>query len=188
MGKSKTLRELLNYQPVPAKFGTSGVRALVTDLTDLEVYCLTMGALRYFESSNKISIHTNDQNDIKIPVACDLRSSSDRLLKATAKAIIDAGYQIDFQGKIPTPALTFYALQQGIASFIITGSHIPADRNGQKANRCDGEVLKTDEQGIVENVNRIRELLFSQPAIESVFDEKGMIKQEFSSKKDSIAG
>jgi phosphomannomutase len=180
MGKSKTLRELLNYQPVPAKFGTSGVRALVTDLTDLEVYCLTMGALRYFESSNKISTHTNDQNDIKIPVACDLRSSSDRLLKATAKAIIDAGYQIDFQGKIPTPALTFYALQQGIASFIITGSHIPADRNGQKANRCDGEVLKTDEQGIVENVNRIRELLFSQPAIESVFDEKGMIKQEFS--------
>ncbi len=180
MDKLITLREILNYQPVPAKFGTSGVRALVTDLTDLEVYCLTMGALRYFESSNKLSAHKNGDNDIKIPVACDLRPSSDRLVKATAKAITDAGYQIDFQGKIPTPALTYYALQQGIASFIITGSHIPADRNGQKANRCDGEVLKTDEQGIVANVNQIRELLFSQPAIESVFDEKGMIKQEFS--------
>ncbi len=180
MGKFITLREILNYHPVPAKFGTSGVRALVTDLTDLEVYCLTMGALRYFESSNKLSINLNALNDIKIPVACDLRPSSDRLVIATAKAIIDAGYQVDFQGKIPTPALTFYALQQGIASFIITGSHIPADRNGQKANRCDGEVLKTDEQGIVANVNRIRELLFGQSANESIFDEKGMIKQEFS--------
>ncbi len=179
MGKLSTLRETLNYQPVPAKFGTSGVRALVSDLTDLEVYCLTMGALRYFESSNKLSLNINSQHDIKIPVACDLRPSSDRLVKATAKAIIDAGYQVDYQGKIPTPALTFYALQQGIASFIITGSHIPADRNGQKANRCDGEVLKTDEQGIVANVNHIRELLFNQAAEESIFDEDGMIKQAF---------
>ncbi len=179
MGKLSTLRETLNYQPVPAKFGTSGVRALVSDLTDLEVYCLTMGALRYFESSNKLSLTINSQHGIKIPVACDLRPSSDRLVKATAKAIIDAGYQVDYQGKIPTPALTFYALQQGIASFIITGSHIPADRNGQKPNRCDGEVLKADEQGIVANVNNIRELLFNQAAEESIFDEDGMIKQAF---------
>ncbi len=178
MGKL-TLREILNYQPIPSKFGTSGVRGLVTELTDLEVYCLTMGALQYFESSGKLSVSAKNQNNINIPVACDLRPSSDRLVKATAKAIIDAGYQVDFQGKIPTPALTFYALQHGIASFIITGSHIPADRNGQKANRCDGEVLKTDEKGIVTHVKRVRESLFNQPVEESIFDQFGMIKQEF---------
>ena len=78
-------------------------------------------------------------------MAGDLRDSTERLLKATARAILDAGYQVDYLGKIPTPALSYYALQKGVASFMVTGSHIPADRNGQKANRCDGEVVKSDE-------------------------------------------
>jgi phosphomannomutase len=86
---------------------------------------------------------------------------------------------VDFLGKIPTPALTFYALQKQTASFMVTGSHIPADRNGQKANRCDGEVLKTDEQGIVAGVNETRNELFSQAADHSDFDQSGMLKQRF---------
>jgi phosphomannomutase len=174
------LRQILNYQPVTAKFGTSGVRALVADLTDLEVYSLTLGALHYFKESNKLNANHAAAKELKIPVACDLRSSSPRLVKATAKAIIDAGYQVDFQGKIPTPALTFYALQQGVASYIVTGSHIPADRNGQKANRCDGEVLKTDEQGIVAQVNKVRTELLAQAADLSAFDQSGMLKEAFS--------
>jgi phosphomannomutase len=172
-----TLRQTLNYEPVVAKFGTSGVRALVTDLTDLEVYSLTMGALNYFKTSQKLCASEREQ--LNIPVACDLRASSDRLVNATSKAIVDAGYQVDYLGKIPTPALTFYALQNETASFMVTGSHIPADRNGQKANRYDGEVLKTDEQGIVAGVNEVRDGLFSQEAEQSFFDQSGMLKAEF---------
>jgi phosphomannomutase len=175
--KNQTLRQVLNYEPVVAKFGTSGVRALVVDLTDLEVYSLTMGALHYFEASKKLC--ASQTKELKIPVACDLRSSSERLVNATSKAITDAGYQVDFLGKIPTPALTFYALQKQTASFMVTGSHIPADRNGQKANRYDGEVLKTDEQGIVEGVNETRNELFSQAADQSAFDQSGMLKEQF---------
>ena len=43
MNKTQTLFETLSYTPVSSRFGTSGVRALVKDLTDLEVYCLTLG-------------------------------------------------------------------------------------------------------------------------------------------------
>ena len=179
--KNLMLRQILNYDPVAAKFGTSGVRALVDDLTDLEVYSLTMGALHYFETCHKLNVNHSDTKEVKIPVACDLRTSSERLVKATAKAIIDAGYQVDFLGKIPTPALTYYALQNGVASFMVTGSHIPADRNGQKANRCDGEVLKTDEQGIVAGVNEVRSELFAQVAELSDFDQRGMLKEETTS-------
>jgi len=45
--KQPTLEQTLNYQPVMPRFGTSGVRALVSELTDLEIYCLTLGTLRY---------------------------------------------------------------------------------------------------------------------------------------------
>jgi len=172
------LRDVLNYKPAPSKFGTSGVRALVSDLTDLEVYSLTQGALWFFKTSSKLVCGEVDQKNPVIPIAGDLRSSSDRLLKATSRAILDMGYGTDYMGKLPTPALTFYALESGIASFIVTGSHIPADRNGQKANRCDGEVLKTDESGIVEGVKVIRNELYDQPAEESPFDENGMLKDE----------
>ena len=58
--KNLLLRQILNYVPVAAKFGTSGVRGLVDDLTDLEVYSLTMGALHYFETCrNASSMQTN---------------------------------------------------------------------------------------------------------------------------------
>ncbi len=174
----KTLLESLDYAPVQPGFGTSGVRALVTDLTDLEIYCLTMGTLVYFADNDLLVVKKQPQDSIKIPVACDLRPSSERLTRAAVKAILDCGYQIEYVGTLPTPALTCYALNQGIASFMITGSHIPLDRNGQKANRCDGEVMKGDEQGIVSEVNKVRDMLLNGPADQSFFDQHGMLKAD----------
>ena len=115
---------------------------------------------------------------MQVPIAGDLRPSTDRILGATARAISDAGYQVDYVGKIPTPALTYYALEKGVVSFMATGSHIPADRNGQKANRCDGEVMKSDEKGIVEAVEAVRQQEYRRPVEESVFDAHGMLKPE----------
>ncbi len=178
MNKNQTLFDTLNYTPVRSRFGTSGVRALVKDLTDLEVYCLTLGTLQYLQNINKIQTEINQQPGLAIPMAGDLRGSTARLLKATARAILDAGYQLDYVGRIPTPALSYYALQKGVASFVVTGSHIPADRNGQKANRCDGEVLKSDEAGITRAVEEIRQREYSQPAEVSMFDRQGMLKSE----------
>ena len=167
------LLQSLNYQPVASHFGASGVRALVKDLTDLEVFCLTLGAIRYLTRTAKLHVNDPPPSPLQIPLAGDLRSSTDRFLRATARAIFDAGHGVDYLGKLPTPALTYYALQQGIASFMITGSHIPADRNGQKTNRCDGEVMKSDEQGIVAAV---RQEEYKRPFKESLVDEHGMLK------------
>lgn len=175
----KTLSESLKYTPVQPGFGTSGVRALVDDLTDLEVYCLTLGTLRYFEKKQLITNQHNLSKDlIQIPLACDLRPSSPRITCASIKAIQDCGYSAEYLGQIPTPALTCYAMHKQLASFMITGSHIPLDRNGQKANRFDGEVMKSDEQGIVAEVNTTRETILSGFAKESVFDAYGMLKPD----------
>lgn len=174
MNNPPQLRDILDYTPVPSRFGTSGVRALVENLTDLEVYSLTLGTLRYLEEIDKIGAMPRES--LRIPIGGDLRPSTPRLVNATARAILDAGYQVDYVGRLPTPALTFYALTQGVLSFMCTGSHIPADRNGQKANRCDGEVLKSDEQGIVAAVEKVRQQEYRRPAETSEFDPSGMLK------------
>ena len=50
--------------------------------------------------------------------------------------------------------MAYYAMQKGKASVMITGSHIPNDRNGIKFYKHDGEVLKVDESGIIAEVAR----------------------------------
>lgn len=52
-------------------------------------------------------------------------------------------------GTIPTPALACHAMAQGCAAIMVTGSHIPADRNGLKFYLPSGEISKADEAGIV---------------------------------------
>jgi phosphomannomutase len=175
---SRLLKEVLTYSPKALKFGTSGVRAKVEELTDLEVYCLTRGTLAYLERIGKLVLRPRARETIAIPLAGDLRPSTPRLLKATARAILDAGFQVDYGGFLPTPALTYYALERGVASFMVTGSHIPADRNGQKANRCDGEVLKGDEAGIIALVEQLRAQEYSLPLEESKFLPDGSLKPE----------
>jgi len=176
MSTRPQLRDVLGYTPVASRFGTSGVRALVQDLTDLEVYSLTLGTLRYLENIGKVQVGAVPRESLRIPIGGDLRPSTPRILGATARAVMDAGYQLDYVGSLPTPALTFYALAQGVMSFMCTGSHIPADRNGQKTNRCDGEVLKSDEPGIVAAVETVRQQEYRRPAEASIFNLSGMLK------------
>ena len=51
-------------------------------------------------------------------------------------------------GVVPTPALALEAARRGVAAIMVTGSHIPFDRNGLKFYRADGEITKADEAGI----------------------------------------
>jgi phosphomannomutase len=113
-------------------------------------------------------------------IAGDLRPSTESekggIIRAVARAIVDAGLRVDNLGKIPTPALTYYAMQKGCASVMVTGSHIPFDRNGIKFNRTSGEVLKTDEPGIVEAVAAARHAEYTRPVHESLFLDDGAFK------------
>ncbi|MGH7797587.1 MAG: phosphomannomutase [Candidatus Binatia bacterium] len=160
----------LNYTPVPLTFGTSGLRGLVQDITDLEAYINVKATLRYLLAIS--DIRTNSA----VVVAGDLRPSTDRIMRACAQAILDSGCQVENAGKIPTPALIFHSLATGRAGVMVTGSHIPFDRNGIKINKSAGEILKSDEAGITCEVERVRVEEYSRGATTSAFDAAGMLK------------
>ncbi|MGZ0787956.1 hypothetical protein ACXM5X_34060, partial [Pseudomonas saponiphila] len=54
-----------------------------------------------------------------------------------------------YYGVVPTPALAYVALKDAMPAIMVTGSHIPFDRNGLKFYRPDGEISKADEQVII---------------------------------------
>ncbi|NBY22722.1 MAG: hypothetical protein EBQ73_07745, partial [Gammaproteobacteria bacterium] len=73
--------------------------------------------------------------------------------------------------------MTLYALDQGKGSIMVTGSHIPFDRNGYKTNTSVGELMKHQEAPISEWVHRVRQRLYSQPAKISQFGPDGRFKK-----------
>ena len=161
----------LHYKPVSLAFGTSGLRGLVKDITDLEAYINVKGALRYLLSIGDIGAHSI------VVIAGDLRPSTDRIMRACAQAIVDSGCRAENAGKIPTPALVSHAISTGHAGVMVTGSHIPFDRNGIKINKSVGEVLKSDEAGITREIERVRVEEYSQTVTTSAFDTSGMFKR-----------
>ncbi len=60
-----------------------------------------------------------------------------------------AGCEVTLCGAIPTPALALAASEAGCGAIMVTGSHIPADRNGLKFYTPTGEVTKSDEVSII---------------------------------------
>ncbi len=137
---SLTVQDLIEESGVG--FGTSGARGLVSAMTDRVCYGYTTGFLSYLKEIGEFGPGR------EVAFAGDLRPSTPRILQACAQAIRDAGGAPVFCGFVPTPALAFYAFQRRIPSLMVTGSHIPDDRNGVKFHRAAGEVLKTDEAGI----------------------------------------
>ncbi len=123
-------------------FGTSGARGLVEAMSDEVCYLYTAAFLQYLSGRGELVASSG------ISVAGDLRSSTPRIISAVICAIESMGYRPIFCGLIPSPAVVLYGIRQGIPSIMVTGSHIPDDRNGIKFNRADGEILKSDEAGI----------------------------------------
>jgi phosphomannomutase len=72
--------------------------------------------------------------------------------------------------------LIAHAIAAGRAGVMVTGSHIPFDRNGIKINKSVGEVLKSDEAGIIREVERVRGEEYSRSATASPFNANGMLK------------
>lgn len=122
------------------KFGTSGVRGLVTELDETLVRDYTraflgacvMGRLLY--------------------VGRDLRASSPQIADWISEEALCAGLDVLDCGALPTPALALAA--KGHAAIMVTGSHIPADRNGMKFYVPNGEISKSDETSILSVLGR----------------------------------
>lgn len=166
------LRESLTYEPQELSFGTSGLRGLETDMTDLECYINTRGFIHFLET-----VH-NLEKGSTIALAGDLRRSTQRILSAVNQAINDSGYRPEYCGLIPTPALAYYSLRNNLPSIMVTGSHIPADRNGIKFYRQDSEIMKEDEIAIKSSILTIRNEIYSQEVASSAFNIKGALKDK----------
>ena len=181
---ANSLRSHLNYEPEILRFGTSGRRGLVVHLTQLEIYINAFAELQYLQSlpPSEGGIVCGDD----LYFAYDLRPSSTEyvpeecgrgeLAQAVTRAIHDAGMKPVNLGAVPTPALAYLAFSRGKGSIMVTGSHIPFDRNGYKTNTSCGELLKEQEEPIGRAVERVRQALYNQPFASSAFDADGRFK------------
>ncbi|MEO1578903.1 MAG: phosphomannomutase [Pseudomonadota bacterium] len=125
---------------MPPKFGTSGLRGLVVDLTDTLCADYAQAFLQGVETDGTVLIGR------------DLRDSSPRIAAAVATGAARAGLNAIDCGVLPTPALALAATTRGTAAIMVTGSHIPADRNGLKFYTRHGEITKDDETSIANGV------------------------------------
>ena len=124
------------------KFGTSGLRGLATELTD-ELCAAYAQAFAQLEGAATVAIGR------------DLRDSSPRIRDAVAAGVSRAGADVVDCGVLPTPALALAAGALGSAAIMVTGSHIPGDRNGLKFYRGADEIGKEDEAPLQARVAEI---------------------------------
>ncbi|WP_240923597.1 phosphomannomutase [Psychromonas sp. SA13A] len=125
-------------------FGTSGVRGLVSQFSAEVCAAFTVA----FVGSIKRTF-----NFQTIAIAIDNRPSSYAMAQACASALTQLNIKVIYFGVVPTPALANIAMEDKIPAIMVTGSHIPFDRNGLKFYRPDGEISKADEKSILsENI------------------------------------
>ncbi|MFA6610686.1 MAG: hypothetical protein WCT15_07565, partial [Candidatus Omnitrophota bacterium] len=171
----------------PLSFGTSGLRALDPQMTDMEVFVNTLGALRYLQSIpvEKGGIRAGDA----VMLAADHRPSSPRIVKAVAAAIVAAGCKVDWCGNIASPSVMYYGMyagSRGMASIMITASHNPYyfnaqgeptyGYNGEKINEAINELLKREEKPLLKYVQLTRLLEYAKLNSQLMFERNGSFK------------
>lgn len=137
---SKNIKKIIEKSGI--KFGTSGARGLVIDFTPEVCTAFTLSFLDAMKKSF---------NFTRVAVAMDNRPSSPAMAQIICATIKACGFEVDFYGVLPTPALALQAMQDNNPAVMITGSHIPFDRNGIKFYTPIGEILKEDEKDILNN-------------------------------------
>jgi phosphomannomutase len=155
------IAELMEHSGV--KFGTSGARGLVEALTDRVAYAYTSGFLSYLARS------ADSKAARELLVGGDLRPSTERILRAVARAGSDGGHRVVYAGRVPSPAVMLAGVARSAPSIMVTGSHIPDDRNGIKFNTLKGEILKPDENGIREEVVELPDIFSADGALRPEF-------------------
>ena len=121
-------------------FGTSGARGLVTQFTPN--VCAAFAVAFMAGMKRKFNFKT-------VAIAIDNRPSSYAMAQACVSALKQLNLNVIYYGVVPTPALAYVAQEDKMPAIMVTGSHIPFDRNGLKFYRPDGEISKADEQVII---------------------------------------
>jgi phosphomannomutase len=124
------------------KFGTSGLRGLVAEMTGPVCEAYVRAYLAHLRETGAPAR--------EVLVGRDLRPSSPGIAAAVRRGVRAEGAVAVGCGVVPTPGLALAAARRGAAAVMVTGSHIPFDRNGLKFYRPGGEEIgKGDEAGIL---------------------------------------
>ncbi|MEP7239648.1 MAG: phosphomannomutase [Devosia sp.] len=124
------------------KFGTSGLRGLAAELAGIEARRYAAAFVRYAATDVPL----------QVLVGRDLRDSSPQIATDVMAAVTALGFKAVDCGLLPTPALALEAMREACPAIMVTGSHIPGDRNGLKFYRYTGEIDKADEAGILRHL------------------------------------
>ena len=122
------------------RFGTSGLRGLVRELTPGLVADHVRAFLAVCDTGPGVE------------VGWDLRPSSPAIADTVLQTLARAGVPATTLGPVPTPALALSATGRGRGAIMVTGSHIPADRNGLKFYTPAGEITKAHEAAILDRL------------------------------------
>src|SRR5690606_1136832 len=120
------------------KFGTSGLRGLAAELEG-------QAARRYMRAFITHLRRQGMAGSGRIFIGRDFRPSSPAIAADCAMAIAAAGLEPVDCGMLAVPALALHAMAAGSAAVMVTGSHVPAERNGLKFYLPGGEIGKADE-------------------------------------------
>ena len=153
-------RSIHSFASQGVGFGTSGVRATVDALTDEVCFAYATAFLDVLARRGGGPVP-------EVAIGHDLRPSSPRITAACIAACTAAGTRVVHCGALPTPALANLALRRRIPAIVVTGSHIPFDRNGIKFYTAEGEILKDDESAIASAVVELDA---------AAFDARGMLR------------
>ncbi len=126
------------------KFGTSGLRGLVVELDGVPAFAYTRAFAELLKEDGSAA------SGSRVLVGRDLRESSPSIARLCCAALKETGLTPVDCGAIPTPALAYHGMRFGIPVIMVTGSHIPEDRNGLKFYRAEGEIGKRDEAAILD--------------------------------------
>ncbi len=121
-------------------FGTSGLRGLASELSG--------GIAENYGRAFALFLGSDAAKEIL--VASDLRDSSPLIKEQVMAGLAAEGFSPIDCGSVPTPALALAAMSRGLPSAMVTGSHIPAERNGIKFYLPSGEISKADEAAIAQ--------------------------------------
>lgn len=161
----KNIKEIIEQSGI--KFGTSGARGLVSDFTHEVCTAFTLGFLDAMKKTFEFN---------KVALAMDNRPSSPDMVATICGAIEEYGFEVNFYGVLPTPALALQSMKENIPSIMITGSHIPFDRNGIKFYTPMGEISKEDESEIINNSNQLLSIKSNLPPIKEDASQNYMLR------------
>ena len=133
-----TVSEIIKQSRVA--FGTSGARGLVADFKPEVCAAFAVAFIQVMQQNFSFT---------RVAIAIDNRPSSPDIAAACIAAVEALGIEVNYYGVIPTPALAVTSMADYIPAIMVTGSHIPFDRNGLKFYRPDGEITKADEFAIL---------------------------------------